>query len=360
VRADPEQSLSDLDARGRLRYSGGATNTQSWGFDISPQIAPYASAGGFLGQLNPGAGGFALREERCSKCRKTYPMNSMFTVRGSLTCESCLEQMLMSDGTLERSEIEGHVDPTVCANCGRDNGSSPLGQLASLPACDPCTSYFRNRPFPRWLKFSMALLLVVISLHLVSHRRFWLAYRDLKQAAETEDFLIAAALHASAAQRVPESDDLKAVSSYMTAVTLLDEDRPEEAISHLEQCRGFLPPAFQVERVILVAGCSAAFDSGDYDKLLKISLELKRGYRNEPVEWARAASGYACKYALTGDESYRRNALAHLDSARARAPQDSTLLEYEMRIMHRLHSREIINHDEFYERYPDGWTEGDD
>jgi len=301
-----------------------------------------------------------LRKELCSKCGKYSPMNNIFTFRGSLMCETCLEQIIMQDDTVERGDIERHLDPTLCINCGRDNGNIPHQELSGIPTCDTCITYFRNRPFPVWLKVSLAMLLLVVILHLAQNRRFWRAYQELKQAGQTEELSLASALYASAARRVPESAGLQSYSAFLVGLNLLQEDKPEEALPYLEQSRDAVPPEHEIERVILVAKSSVAFEREDYDEFLRLTLQLRREYRDEAIEWARAASAYACKYAETGDLAYRSKALAYLDSARVRSMEDLAFDEYEMRIVHRLHSREILTGDEFYEKYPDGWTREDD
>jgi hypothetical protein len=49
-------------------------------------------------------------------------------------------------------------------------------------------------------------------------------------------------------------------------------------------------------------------------------------------------------------------ALKHLEKAKELHGADpKEVQEYEMRILHRLHTREIITREEFYARFPDGW-----
>jgi hypothetical protein len=282
----------------------------------------------------------------------------MFTFRDNPTCEACLDQIIMQDQSLKAVEIHRHLDPTVCINCGRDNGNIPLGALSGLPTCSTCIAYFRNRPFPTWLKVGFAMLIVVVILHLAYNRRFWLAYQDLRRANQTEDLYVASALYESAAGRVPESREVQSYSAFLVGLRLLQEDRYQEAISYLESCRDELHPDHEVDRIILATKCYMAVESGDYDRFLRIALQMRRDYRDEGIEWARAASAYACKYAETGDVSHRSNALAFLDSAHARSPGDPAVAEFDMRIKHRLYTREILSPDEFYLKYPNGWVMG--
>jgi hypothetical protein len=287
-------------------------------------------------------------------------MNSVFTFRGSPICEACLDQMIMQDESVKAEDISRHLDPTVCINCQGDNGNIPLDMLAGLPTCSACTAYFRNRPFPAWLKVGFALLIVIVILHLAYNRRFWLAYQDLRQANQTEYLYVASALYESASRRVPENAELRAYSAFLVGLRLLQDDRPAEALSCLESCRDGLPPENEVDRLILATKCELACARSDYDEFLRIALQMRRAYRDEGLEWARVASAYACKYAETGDRSYHKNALAYLDSARARSPGDPAVAAYDMRIKHRLYTREILSAEEFFERYPEGWVMGED
>jgi len=286
-------------------------------------------------------------------------MNNMSTFRGQLTCDACLEQALMHDDNVKRGEVLAHIDPTICVNCGYDNGGLELGTLSGAPTCESCTRYFRNRPFPRWLKISLVALALVIVLHLVHHRRFWLAYLEIREAKQMEDVRAYAPLYDSAAQKVPESRHLQAYSAYLMGFVHLTGGRDEAALLYLERCGDMLPPDYEVDWMISSAKCGVAFDQEDYDEFLEVALRMIRGHRDDPIAWGRVASAYACKYADTGDVFHYEKALASLDSARARGPGGPGLNEYEMRIRHRLHTRDVIGPDEFYERYPNGWVESE-
>jgi hypothetical protein len=68
-----------------------------------------------------------------------------------------------------------------------------------------------------------------------------------------------------------------------------------------------------------------------------------------------AASAAACRYAESGEERYRREAEELIRTVRGRVPaaQSGEVEEYVERIQYRLDSRQIIDQDEYYRRFPE-------
>jgi hypothetical protein len=141
---------------------------------------------------------------------------------------------------------------------------------------------------------------------------------------------------------------------------LLNRDEPAEALVLLESCRGKVYDDSDLDALIVYAKAGIAFDSGDYDEFVRRALEMEWRQKDDPVIKAQVASAYACKYAQTQDEQYKVSSLAALDQARTMAgamPEyQDQFAEYEQRILHRLHTREIIDRSEFQKRHPNGWT----
>lgn len=66
------------------------------------------------------------------------------------------------------------------------------------------------------------------------------------------------------------------------------------------------------------------------------------------------ASALACKYAVTGDEAMKREALQVLDRAAGMRHENQEPFDYYVRrIRHRLDTHEIITRAEFDRRFPD-------
>ena len=66
------------------------------------------------------------------------------------------------------------------------------------------------------------------------------------------------------------------------------------------------------------------------------------------------ASAHACKYAVTGDEKHKKEAMRFLDEA-AKLPQTPEFAKSRERMLYRLHSRKIIDRKEFEKQFPNGW-----
>ena len=67
------------------------------------------------------------------------------------------------------------------------------------------------------------------------------------------------------------------------------------------------------------------------------------------------ASGLACRYVETGDVDFKKKAEVMMEKALDLDSGDDHG-DYVRRIRHRLHSREILDPEEYAARYPYGWT----
>jgi hypothetical protein len=187
--------------------------------------------------------------------------------------------------------------------------------------------------------------------------RFFLGYGEMRQAMRAfaaRDSGQAARLMSAASRHVPERPELGVFAALFEGVDLLQRDKAAEALPVLVKCRGKLPPHWRVEDLLLRAEIAAAFDAKNYDRFLELALQMQQGAPNDPQAAAPAASAYACKYAVTGKEEFRQQALRLLDKAKA-AGDSKELREYEDRILHRLETREILSRREFQQKFPNGW-----
>jgi len=285
------------------------------------------------------------------------PLNDSFTFARRRLCASCTEQAVNSAGELPEGSVVRNTDPTVCANCGKDAGERQLPQLMSVPLCNRCMAFFRNRPFPGWIRLAFVGLIAIVVFSLMWNARFMLAYKELRalgKATAAGAFDEAAALAASAADRVPECADLRHLAQFYEGVSLLHADKCAEALEKLEACKPGVPPEWRVDRMILHARMGVAFDKGDYDGFLAEAQKVLQANPNDAMSSATVASAYACKFAATGEEAFRQKSLEFLEQARSKPPNEE-LPDYEVRIRHRLHTREIITRKQFAERYPGGW-----
>src|SRR5262249_53684771 len=97
-----------------------------------------------------------MRNETCAACQAAVPAGQAFAVAGKVLCGKCTEQFIATQpgGRAPAGSITKLVDPTICTKCGADNGSEDLGRIVGAPLCQTCIDFYRNRPYPTWLKWS--------------------------------------------------------------------------------------------------------------------------------------------------------------------------------------------------------------
>jgi hypothetical protein len=296
-------------------------------------------------------------ECKCEQCGGEFPVNSTLRVAGRILCDACCEQVLAQSET-PQTDPQRQCDPTICANCQNDNGTVELPRLAGLPVCAPCENFFRNRPFPPWIKFALAAVVALVVFSLAWNLRFFRAYVAFRRSitswtqGQAEP---AASRMSAAAGYVPECDFVRTFATYMEGVSLLHQDKCAEALAKLTQCQDRLPLGHEVEIYILQARGGVTFDAKDYDGFLAAAQALEQKMPTHYLGKATVASALACKYVQTGDKSFHDRAVECLDAARSMAQGDPQFEEYEDRIRHRLDAREIITYQEFQQRFPNGW-----
>ncbi|NOZ23479.1 MAG: hypothetical protein GXP25_20580 [Planctomycetes bacterium] len=301
-----------------------------------------------------------MRHITCAECGAKTPMNGAIKVFDRTLCEHCADQELARFQGKEVPEgvVQAQVDPTVCAICGTDCGDRELPKIAGAPMCDACGEFTRNRPFPIWIRISFALLVALVGFSIVWNFRFFHAYRERQEgirAWRSGDIEAAANFLASVAERVPESQGAVLDAKIVRAVYLLSQDKSAEAIPLLRECQRSLPGDKFVQAMLLRAEIGAAFDRKDYDEFLKKAQGLMKINHRDSFAVGNVASAYACKYAVTGKEQFKKDALRYLEQAKRLAGKDDPeFQEYEERIRHRLESREIISQQEYERRFRKG------
>jgi hypothetical protein len=300
-----------------------------------------------------------LRAE-CSTCHNTVPMNDTVKVDDCVICQNCTRSY--PSVTANPAAVSKNHDPTICAGCGADFGSSTLATLQSgIPVCEPCRQAFMHRPYPDWVKLSFAGLIAIAILSIAVEWRFTAAYFEAKKSgreAQKGNFQMASMLMASAAQHVPESPDLKVVASFYRGIVLLNTDQSADAIPHLKAYQDRFPGPMAAD-LVLQAEIGAAFDRADYDAFLTKCQQRLQQHTGDAMATAAVASAYACKYVATNDESYKAQALQTLEQAKSLAGgNEAGMKDYESRILCRLETHEVLSSSEYAKRYPNGWKGG--
>jgi hypothetical protein len=304
-----------------------------------------------------------MKQVACSECQQLASMNETLLVRERPVCSTCAEGVLAqaAERGLTDKDVVRSPDPTVCTQCKGDNGAEDLPRLAGLPICGTCEGKFRNRPYPGWLKLSFVALLGLAIFSFAWNWRFIAGFREIRQmhrAMAAADFGRGADLAESAARHLPEFPEMAGLAYYSRGLDHLSKDQSVQAVDYLRKAKqsagsGKLP---EIDRLLLQAEVGAAFEAKNYDEFLAKSKALAGQAPGDPMLAAGLASAYACKFATTGSEQFRTEALKNLEKASKLAgPKDPEFLEYQPRILHRLETREIITRTEYARRFPNGY-----
>ncbi len=293
----------------------------------------------------------------CQSCGQEHPMRDLFEISERTMCKTCRMDLMRSNPQFTPDMFRQCVDPTLCVNCGADNGDSPHDLLVQLPTCSKCLDFFRNRPFPAWIKISFAVLAVLVIFSMVWNWRFFKGHFELKAAFQS---IVQGNLEecvsqiTAAAGHVPESPAIRELSMYFQGLLNMKQEKWQDALNCFRSCQ-HIPRDFNLPLMIAKAEAGLAFDQKDYDRFLQAAETMAREQPGEAVAQAQIASALACRYAVTGDENIRRQAESKLDEAKTLGLDPIKSSHYEERIRHRLETREIIDAKEFSRRFPEGW-----
>jgi hypothetical protein len=344
-----------------------------------------------------------MRKANCSACNTAAPVSDLYSVDDAIYCEPCANQrfnQIKAAGGVPR--VATITDPTMCAKCGLDNGSSELLKTAGLPLCMPCAQAVMERPFPTWLKASLALMLALLFVALWHGRGYFKTGKSLvrgerlvdqKHYAEAIPYLQPVVVSAPECEKCilllmkaqlltgdilgaektlgnrrqfekgELADELAAIWARADRAMKIAEDaaklsqqkKDEEAAKKMHEAAGIFPElkAFSILADNYEGG--AAYERKDYAGFEKIAESI---WKKNPTDWDAAAtlsSALACQYAVNGDAGYRQRAEQLLEQARTLAQSSPAnqqgYAEYAERIRYRLESREIIDKDEYDRRF---------
>jgi hypothetical protein len=140
-------------------------------------------------------------------------------------------------------DVRRAVDPTICANCGGDNGSAEFPRLAGVPICERCARQLRERPFPRWLKLSFVGLVGLLAASLLHGRPYFEAGRQLVRAerlVEAQQYAPASRLLTQVLKVAPNSE--KVILLKLKAELLAGHYGDASALAELHKGRTFKGP----------------------------------------------------------------------------------------------------------------------
>ncbi|HST10490.1 MAG TPA: tetratricopeptide repeat protein [Terriglobales bacterium] len=280
-------------------------------------------------------------------------------------CPNCKEFLRVE--TVPGARPAALIDPTICARCGADNGNSEYQRLGALPFCQTCHSYVSAHPYPAWLKAGLLALLALLVVALVHGRRYFSAGRQMyigEKLVEEGKYAEAIGYLKQTVQVAPGSD--KAALLLAKAALLSgDPNTASDALRGHSNGRGFSedsevqevtnlfartdPALVKAKKAIDLAQQSgkaaeaatlmhqaadeypemsalrdnlpgfdagAAFENKDYDQFLALSDKQFQKVPESGDAAGAVASALACKYAVTGDPSWKQRAEDMLEKAR--------------------------------------------
>ena len=327
----------------------------------------------------------------------------MFAWEGQPTCQQCVEKNgREAYAAGRRLQVYRISDPTICGICKVDYGSSDLPSIGGGPVCANCAVALYERPYPTWLKLSLAGLLLLLGGSLLlgipyfrAGRHLVLAERALdRKDYEKSDLQFAEVLRASptnqkvvllGAKASLMAGDIEQAQKFLKlrenyepgefftevndmwnhaldandkagrAAKLAAANKDEEAAQLMHQASSEYPQSKDIAALALNLDGAVAFDNKDYDALLRITQAAIQMTPDDPQAEGFVASALACKYAVTGDPEFRKQAEETLQKAEAlarKSPEEmASFKEYAERIRYRLNSRVIIDKVEYDRRF---------
>ncbi|GAC1621952.1 MAG: hypothetical protein NVS9B13_14120 [Candidatus Acidiferrum sp.] len=304
------------------------------------------------------------------------------------------------------------INKSICARCNTYIGSSADAvQMGNIRLCATCELLIKDWDYPQWLKLSLATLLLLLVVSLLHGQKYFHAGREMyigERLVEKGLYKDALPHLQETLQIAPNSD--KAVLLAAKAALLSgdagsaakalqghdgghfdDASNPEfievnslwnrassalvkaEEAAKLEEQEG---KEIEAERLMHEAASmypelpalalaaesyeeGVAFSRKDYDAFLAIAQ--KQGEKQPMARTAASlSSALACKYAATGNISYRQRSEEMLEKARQLSQGNveslRSLDEFAERNRYRLESRQIISRVEYDRRYRSGKT----
>ncbi|OHD14600.1 MAG: hypothetical protein A2086_15665 [Spirochaetes bacterium GWD1_27_9] len=299
-----------------------------------------------------------MKKNDCSECNKEFPMDDLYYYKDKSYCSNCIEPII-NENEIKEGDITRIYDPTICKNCKLDTNEE-LPTLLNIPICHNCYSFFMNRPFPLWIKiFSVVVILLVIG-GLFFNLNYFQSYLLIKKAnVSFSNYKYEEAYQNAklASEKVNNLTSVRTLRDLYEGMYYFSTQKYNEALPLLKEYKKYNSSDTYIEFIIMSCESSLAFDNKDFQSFYYINLNILDIYKNDPFAMLGAASGAACMYATSNDTKYKNESVGYLKKVEAYiTPQNKDqLMEYIQRIKHRLFSEKIIDRDEYYKIFPNGW-----
>ncbi len=343
----------------------------------------------------------------CADCSRSLASQEAYELNGRIYCGPCVQKAAQrAKESGQPAGVTRYVDKSICARCSTDIGEGGGVELGSVRLCAPCATLVQDWPYPQWLKLSLAALLLLLIFALFHGRKYFEAGTNLyrgEQLVEKGQYQQALPYLKETLKIAPNSDKGALLTAkaallngdVLTASQALEghnegkfenSDKPEfrevndlwsranRAIGELEQASKLEEQdGNEVEAAKLVHSAAAlypyiphmdilldqydegvAFAKKDFDAFLALAV---KDWNDMPASSTAAslASALACKYAVTGDATFRQRSEEMVAKSKDLAQGDkeslARLSEFEERNRYRLESRKIITKNEYDQEF---------
>lgn len=348
-----------------------------------------------------------MSQVTCCECGKSVAGAEAYELNAKVYCAPCVQ------AAAERAKAAGqpvaitrYVDKSICARCNTYIGEGSGIAAGNARLCLACSELVQNWPYPQWLKLSLAGLLLLLAFALLHGRKYFQAGKDLyrgEQLVEKGRYQEALPYLKATVQLAPNSDKGALLTAkaallsgdVLTAAKVLEShdngrfenaDKPEfqevkrlwnnanaafdklekagkleaqdgnevEAAKLVHEAVAIYPQIPQANILLDEYDEGVAFAKKDYDTFLALAerdWNLLRASRTA----AMISSALACKYAVSGEATYRQRSEEMLAKAKELAQGDkeslNRLAEFEERNRYRLESRQILSKTEYDQKF---------
>lgn len=220
-------------------------------------------------------------------------------------------------------DVHPLIDPTICADCRKDNGEIDYPTALSRHLCSACRWHWKRIQFPFAIRAACILCVVLggwgflrslrVMEGIYHYRSGILAYREDRDADAARELEKALAL-------VPDEEEYQDLKAYYSGLACLDEGKPAEAAKWFEKSFDHDPESKQTAHMLYLSQRRAAFEAKRYDAYLQASERLMDIDGRTHSTLLGLAPAWACKFAVTGREEFRAKSLECLEQARKTGP----------------------------------------
>jgi hypothetical protein len=280
-------------------------------------------------------------------------MNDALAIDGVLYCQNCLNEKFPDEASVKGRQVTKELDPTICVRCECDNGEMPHQKVGEYPMCRACMEKHASTILPAWVKAFFAGILVLVIVSFFWNMRFIKAYslsRKMDQAMNDGDIQVMTEMTTQLAANVPEIRDFRKLAAYYKGITLLHQDKNEEALELFKMCTDFGPES-NIDLLITQAEIGVAADTKDFRRFVVASQKLLL-YDTSATSYAQLASAYSCLYASERNDSIANLSREYLMKARLKNDTTVAFRYYATMIEYRLATGDPVSREEYEKLFP--------